>query len=264
MHYNLLSRTGQNNSNNLCVFKTHGIYGRSLFNDLSRMYRQHTICIMEHDFWHQRWQDDKLGFHLPEANPLLVQYASRLNLSPGDEVFVPLCGKTLDMTWLREQGYDVVGIELSKIALEAFFKENEIGYRELQAGDFSVYHSLGYTLYGGDFFALNAAALQSCKVVYDRAALVAFPPEMRQRYVQHLKYITPANCPILLITLEYNEGEMDGPPFSLPFEEVVELYGDTFNIEPLHEDDGLQTHPEMQERGLGALRESVLLLTPKD
>ncbi len=218
---------------------------------------------MEHDFWHQRWQDDKLGFHLPEANPLLLQYASRLNLSPGDEVFVPLCGKTLDMVWLREQGYDVVGIELSKIALEAFFKENEVGYRELQAGDFSIYHSLGYTLYGGDFFALNAAALQSCNAVYDRAALVAFPPEMRQRYVQHLKYITPANCPILLITLEYNEGEMDGPPFSLPFEEVVELYGDTFNIEPLHEDDGLQTHPEMQERGLGALRESVLLLTPK-
>lgn len=219
---------------------------------------------MEHDFWHKKWQDDKLGFHLPEANPLLLQYASRLNLSSGDEVFVPLCGKSLDMVWLRQQGYDVVGIELSRIALEAFFKENEIGYRELQAGDFSIYHSLGYTLYGGDFFALNAAALQSCNAVYDRAALVAFPLEMRQRYAQYLKYIISSHCSMLLITLEYNEGEMDGPPFSVSYDEVVELYGDTFNIEPLHEGDGFEIHPELRERGLGSLRESVLLLTPRD
>lgn len=219
---------------------------------------------MEHDFWHQRWQDDKLGFHLPEANPLLLQYVSRLNLVPGDEVFVPLCGKTLDMVWLREQGYDVVGIELSKIALEAFFTENKIGYRELQAGDFSIYHSPGYTLHGGDFFALNAAALQSCNAVYDRAALVAFPAEMRQRYARHLTYIIPRHCSLLLITLEYNEGEMDGPPFSVSYDEVVELYGDTFNIEPLHGGDGFEIHPELRERGLGSLRESVLLLTPKD
>lgn len=219
---------------------------------------------MEHDFWHKKWQDDKLGFHLPEANPLLLQYASRLNLSPGDEVFVPLCGKSLDMVWLRQQGYDVVGIELSRIALEAFFKENEIGYRALQAGDFSIYHSLGYTLYGGDFFALNAAALQSCNAVYDRAALVAFPLEMRQRYAQYLKYIISSHCSMLLITLEYNEGEMDGPPFSVSYDEVVELYGDTFNIEPLHEGDGFEIHPELRERGLGSLRESVLLLTPRD
>ena len=215
---------------------------------------------MEHDYWHRKWQDEKIGFHRSEFNPLLMQYFPRLALNKGDEVFVPLCGKSLDMLWLKRQGYEVIGIELSKLALDAFFYDNDIGYRELQSGEFSIYRAMGYTLYCGDFFQLNAAVLQDCKAVYDRAALIAFSDEMRKQYVEHLMVITPEQCPILLVTLEYPQAEMDGPPFSVSEEEVKVLFGDTHNIEQLHGQDALAENAHLQEKGISQLNEKVYLL----
>ena len=217
---------------------------------------------MDHNFWHQRWQQDKIGFHLAEANPLLVKYGSDLGLFSGDEVFVPLCGKSLDMIWLREQGYFVVGIEVSDLALKSFFESNKIPFRNLQAGEFNIYQANGYMLYSGDFFALNAAVIQSCKLVYDRASLVAFPEEIRTQYVHHLLSIIPDEASIFLITLEYPQEQMTGPPFSVPKSEIESLFGDRYNLEILSEKEVLADHDHFQQQGLTSLLETAILLTP--
>jgi thiopurine S-methyltransferase len=218
---------------------------------------------MDHDFWHQRWQQDKIGFHLAETNPLLIKYQPDLGLSSGDEIFVPLCGKSQDMLWLREQGYQVVGIELSDLALKSFFENNNIPHRKLQAGEFNIYQSNGYRLYGGDFFALNAAVIQSCKLVYDRAALIAFPEEMRKQYVHHLLSIIPDNASIFLITLDYPQAQMTGPPFSVSKSEVETLFSDRYDLELLGEEDVLAGHEKFKQQGLTHLRESAYLLIPR-
>jgi len=217
---------------------------------------------MDHNFWHQRWQQDKIGFHLEEANPLLVKYGPGLGLSPGDEVFVPLCGKSLDMIWLREQGFSVVGIEVSDLALKSFFESNTIPCRNLQAGEFNIYQANGYMLYSGDFFALNAAVIQSCKLVYDRASLVAFPEDMRTQYVHHLLSIIPTVASIFLITLQYSQEQMAGPPFSVPKSEIESLFGDRYNLEILSEKDVLADHDHFRQQGLTSLLETAILLTP--
>lgn len=218
---------------------------------------------MDHDFWHQRWQQDTIGFHLPETNPLLIKYQSDLGLSSGGEVFVPLCGKSLDMLWFREQGQQIVGIELSDLALKAFFESNSIPYRNLQAGEFNIYQANGYMLYAGDFFALNAAVVQSCKLVYDRASFIAFPEEMRTQYAHHLLSIIPAEASIFLITLEYPQEQMSGPPFSVPKSKVESLFGDRYSIQVLSEENVLAAHDKFREQGLTELRESAFLLTPR-
>ena len=65
---------------------------------------------MEPDFWHQKWQSNEIGFHKAEANPLLVEHFSALGLDAGARVFVPLCGKTLDIRWLLAQGLSLIHI----------------------------------------------------------------------------------------------------------------------------------------------------------
>lgn len=226
-----------------------------------------SICIsykmtMEHDFWHQRWQQEKTGFHLPETNPLLIEHQEKLDLSPGDEVFVPLCGKSQDMFWFQKQGCQVIGVELSEIALNAFFESNNIPVKKLKSGEFNLFQSQGLMLYGGDFFKLSLAVTQSCKLIYDRAALIALPDEMRTLYAQHLLKITPADAQILLITLEYPQDEMAGPPFSVTKSEVEVVFSTHFEINILSDRDVLAAHEKFFDQGLTSLRETAYLLKP--
>jgi len=221
------------------------------------------VTTMDHDFWHQRWLQDKIGFHLDEPNPLLVKFFAELGLSRGDEVFVPLCGKSMDMRWLHDQGLHVIGIELSDLALDSFIESNKLACRRLQAGEFNICHADGYTLYGGDFFAMNAAVIQHCKLVYDRAALIAFPEDMRVKYAHYMLSIIPEEASIFMITLEYNQDQMSGPPFSVTRSEVESLYGDRFKLQELSKENVLAAHDRFREQGLTELTESVYLLTPR-
>lgn len=186
---------------------------------------------MEHHFWLERWKQDQIGFHQAEINQYLSEHWEQLGLPPGAPVFVPLCGKSLDMLWLREQGHPVLGVELSEKAVAAFFAENDIAADTRRDGDFMVYTSDDLELLTGDFFALRPQHLHGVCAVYDRASLIALPPPMRAAYARHMASLLPVGAHILLITMEYPAGALDGPPFSVSEEEVHTLFEGDFSVE---------------------------------
>jgi thiopurine S-methyltransferase len=214
---------------------------------------------MEADFWHNRWKNNLTGFHLDEVNPHLIQNWSALNLKPGARVFVPLCGKTLDLIWLAEQGYQVVGIELSPLAIETFFAENNLTVRRSDIGGLEFWHSENISLFCGDFFNLTTEILGKIDAVYDRASLIALPPAMRQDYAAKLISLTQL-APKLLITLEYDQAKMDGPPFSVSNDEVITLYQKDYVVHQCVAQDVLDDNPRFREKGLEFMKECVYQL----
>ncbi len=214
---------------------------------------------MDADFWHQRWRDNLIGFHQPTVNPHLQMYWSRLGVTPGNTVFVPLCGKSLDMCWLAEC-HPVVGVELSARAVEDFYRENGLQPTRRDDGPFSVCEAAGVTLYCGNFFDLQPAQTAKIAAAYDRAALIALPTHMRSAYAEQLRQLVPPGTPMLLITMEYDQAQMQGPPFSVEPGEVEALFGADWRIESLHRADILDNEPRFRERGLSRLAEHIYLL----
>lgn len=219
---------------------------------------------MKAGFWHERWESDQLGFHQEAVNGLLVELWPRLGLAADATVFVPLCGKSRDMHWLRERGHEVIGVELSPIAVRDFFSETGIEAGSTPHGALERFEGGGYRLFCGDLFELGAAELAEVRGVYDRASLIALPPAMRRDYATHLRRILPARCSILLITLDYDPTRMDGPPHSVPVVEVEALFGgsgdDAFAIEPLWSSGPVEPPAPFPERGLDRWTETVLHL----
>lgn len=216
---------------------------------------------MDADFWHDRWENNLTGFHLDEVNPYLKANWSKLNLKPGDRVFVPLCGKTLDLIWLVDQGFKVIGIELSPLAVEAFFSENSLSAKKTQLGGLDFWQAGNISLICGDFFALTAEILGPVNGVYDRASLVALPPAMREEYAAKLTEITQS-APKLLVTLEYEQSKMDGPPFSVSEKEVKSLYQAHYTVKQLTAQDVLGDNEKFRSRGLEYMNECIYQLEP--
>jgi len=187
---------------------------------------------MEPDYWHQRWADNQIGFHQADGEPLLAAHFSVLGLQAGHRVYVPLCGKTGDIAWLLSQGVAVVGVELSETAVKALFAGLGCEPRVSQHGEHRHYAADHIDIYVGDYFTLGAADLGTVDAIYDRAALVALPPPMRARYAQHLM-ATTARAPQLLITYDYDQALVDGPPFSVPADEVAAHYQADYTVTPL-------------------------------
>ena len=184
---------------------------------------------MHVDFWHQKWQKSEIGFHLPEANPLLVEYFHLLKLKPGARLFLPLCGKTLDIAWLLAQGCRVVGAELSAVAIDDLFKHLGVVPTVNQVGALLHYRAPNIDIFVGDVFRLSVAVLGYVDAVYDRAALVALPAEMRKDYTAHLMALT-YYAPQLLICFEYDQALQAGPPFSVDAEEVGQHYQTAYQL----------------------------------
>ncbi|MGA9666206.1 MAG: thiopurine S-methyltransferase [Gallionella sp.] len=216
---------------------------------------------MKKDFWLERWQREEIGFHQDDFNPHLRRYWQDMRLAPGSPVFVPLCGKSRDMLWLREQGHRVLGVELSDIAVQAFFRENGYVPNHGPHGKFRHCEANGITILCGDFFDLGKEDLADVQAVYDRASLIVLPPEMRERYVRHLVSILPPATRILLITVDYPQPEMQGPPFSVSIGEVETLYRDYAGVRLLEKLDVLEQSPRFQQRGLSRLQENIFMLT---
>lgn len=217
---------------------------------------------MEPDFWLQRWREQKIGFHQAEINAYLQQYWQQLGPDSSGRVFVPLCGKSRDMLWLKQQGHDVLGNEISPLAVEDFFSEADLLSEPVvrEAENFVHWAADGIDILCGDFFHLTPKHLEGCGLVYDRASLVALPQSMRQKYVEHLTSILPAGAGILLVTMEYPQQQMDGPPFSVSHEEVLALYQADYRLKLLKQFDMLADNPRFKERGLTSLVENVYLL----
>lgn len=211
---------------------------------------------MDAHFWHERWQRGEIGFHKSRANPLLVRWWSQLKLAPGSAVCVPLCGKSLDLLWLRDQGHRVLGIELSRSALDDFARENQLLLRWRRQEPFDLAEGQGMQLLAGDFFSAQRKQVERIAAVYDRAALIALPTDMRARYVEHMMSILPAGWQMLLVTLDYPQAERPGPPFSVSDVEVRRLFSNC-NIILLDDQDVLDDHAMFRQQGMTQLRERV-------
>jgi thiopurine S-methyltransferase len=208
---------------------------------------------MDTAYWDQRWNDGRTGWHQAAPTPLLLKHWPSLQLASDTRVFVPLAGKSRDMPWLVSQGHRVLGVELSRLAVEQFFAEGGLE-PEATSSRYGVHYKAGgIEIICGDAFGLDAAALADCNAVFDRAALIALPPELRQRYVRNLHARLPLGCRGLLITLEYPQHEKNGPPFSVPESEVHGLYGDDWHVDEIERRDILAQQPSFIEEGVTAL-----------
>ena len=216
---------------------------------------------MEHNFWHQRWQNKQIGFHLAEANPLLVRHFARLEVKQGARLFLPLCGKTLDIAWLLNQGYSIVGVELSQIAIDELFANLGMSPKIEMLGDVLHYSAntpeQSIDIFVGDIFAVTPSMLGKVDAVFDRAALVALPEEMRQHYAMQIMALS-AHAPQLLVCFVYDQSLQAGPPFSVDSTIVSSLYGKFYDftlLENVTVDGGL--------KGVCPADEEVWLLQPK-
>ncbi len=219
------------------------------------------VAKMKKEFWLERWERSEIGFHQNEINPYLLRFWEALSHPSGREVFVPLCGKSLDMVWLRQQGCKVLGVELSALAVQDFFAEQKITPTHSKTSKFEHCEADGIRILCGDFFDLDRSDTAQVGAVYDRASLVALPPEMRERYARHLAEILPKGTKILLITFDYPQEEMAGPPFAVSIKEVEALYSGCAGIRLLAQEDVLEQNPRFKQRGMSRMQENIFLLT---
>ena len=220
---------------------------------------------MDVEFWLERWKRGEAAFHQQHVNPYLGYYYGEMG-PPAEKrsqlrVFVPLCGKSRDLWWLQQNGYASVGVECSELAIEQFFTEHKLDFVKFDLNNHVSYRSDRLEILLGDFFALNSDDTGSITDVFDRASLIAFPAEMRRKYVRKIIELQQPGTRTLLITLSYPENEMNGPPFSVTEQEVHELYQDYFTIEKLAVKNILDDEPRFKERGLTALTETAYKLT---
>lgn len=203
------------------------------------------------DFWHERWQRGAIGFHRSDVHPLLKRYWSDVAGRSRDPVLVPLSGKSLDLHWLVERGHAVDGVEIDPIAVRSFFEEASLVPDVADCGRLDRWRAGPLTLWEGDFFDFRTE--RQFELFYDRAALIALPPEQRPGYLDHLAGQSAPGARGLLITLEYPQEIMDGPPYSVPQAELDA--SESFEFELLERIDALPDHPRFAERGLPRLYE---------
>ena len=220
---------------------------------------------MEAEYWLKRWREGRTGWHRSEVMPLLVQHWSALNVPRGSRVLVPLCGKSLDMLWLVQQGMRVLGVDVSPVAIESFLAENQLHARTRGEADGTHYEITNASgeieIINGDAFALDPDEVAQCNVFYDRAALIAMPAPMRRRLVDELYVQLPAGSAGLLITLAYPGNEMQGPPFSVDDAEVHDLFDKRWQVDRLEYRDILASQPSFSNQGVSALHTGVYALT---
>jgi len=220
---------------------------------------------MEIDFWLERWSRGEAAFHQDHINPYLGYYYGEMGPALEQRsdlrVFVPLCGKSKDLEWLRQNGYESVGVECSDLAVKQFFAEQQLNYTMLNLKNHVGYKADKLEILLGDFFTLQADDIGNITDIYDRASLIALPKEMRREYVNKITGLQKPGIRTLLITLTYPENEMDGPPFSVSEEEVNELYRDNFRVEKLAAKSILEDEPRFKQRGLTSLTETAYKLT---
>jgi len=215
---------------------------------------------VDREFWHERWRTRQIGFHQSSPHPFLERWWPSLGALPGDRVYVPLCGKSLDMIWLGVRGHPVVGSELSEIAVREFFGEFGPAASE-QHGPFNRHVSGTCEILEGDALLLTPELLGPVQAAYDRAALVALPPAMRVTYALRFAELLPAGSRVLLIGFEYAQHLREGPPFSVEPDEIEALYGSRFAIRELERVDIIADSPKFMEHGIESLYEVAYCLT---
>lgn len=212
---------------------------------------------MDRNYWLKRWSDNETGFHNDKPHPLLVKHFKSLEIKKGTTVLVPLCGKSLDLVWIASQGHRTVGVEFSQTAAEQFFDKLKVRPDVSRTDGLQKYQSENLEIFVGDFFDTSSKHFGEISAVYDRAALVALPLDLRQRYTTHIKDITH-KASQLLICYKYNQELMKGPPFIVSLEEVKNHY------EKSHKVSHLDTAPSNQLKGEVFAEETIYLLKKRE
>jgi thiopurine S-methyltransferase len=209
---------------------------------------------MDASFWQGRWKEGRLGWHEGRPNSLLEAHLGQLGKEK--RVFVPLCGKSEDLAFLAERGHSVVGVELVPEGLRAFFAEHRMEPRVSRQGRFEKLEAGPITLLAGDVFDLTPHDLAGCDALYDRAAVIALPQATRVRYAAHLRTLMPKGSRGLVVTLEYPQDKMEGPPFSVSEAELRQLYRG-LEVTPLEERPW--ESPKQREVGVAGLERCYLI-----
>ncbi|MDV7104323.1 thiopurine S-methyltransferase [Vibrio sp. TH_r3] len=213
--------------------------------------------MRDKEFWHSKWASNQIGFHLDDVNPLLIKFWDKVRPNASDKVLVPLCGKSEDLIWLAQRHQSVQGVEISDIAVRSFFSEHFYTPMVVKLdASHELYQFDELSIYVGDFFT---APIENVDIVYDRAALVALPEDMREEYVNRLKTVLNQGGRILLVTLDYVQTEMSGPPFSVADAELRRLFTE-YKLTLLNRDDADDQHPKITKSGLSRFAELVWLI----
>ena len=213
--------------------------------------------------WQQCWRDRNIEFHQKTVNQLLIRYWHSLNLAAGSRIFVPLCGKSLDLLWLAAQGHSVIGVELSPIAVRAFFKNNRMQPARRKQGKFTLWQSGRIDILCGDLFDLTAADLGNVAAIFDRASLTALPEDIRHAYLAQLRKIVPAPCKILLLTTEEPDAdETQDQPFAIA-DEISSLYARAYDIDLSHVESLLEADADPLIKELIRIEHKAYVMTPK-
>ncbi len=226
---------------------------------------------MKIDFWEERWSNNQIGFHQDSVNPYLTYFYGEKGPAPERreklKVFVPLCGKSKDLLWLSQNGYKVFAVECSDRAVKDFFEENGVNYKHAKKDGYGLYQSSDQEsiieILQGDFFGLGEKDLDNVTDIFDRASLIALPETMRKQYADKMAELQKPQLRTLLVTLTFDQAEMNGPPFSVTEEEVRDLYSESFSIEKLCFKEIINEEPGLRKRGLTALVETVYKLVKK-
>lgn len=219
---------------------------------------------MEISYWQSRWLKENIGWHMDEVYPLLAEFWPRLGLKEGARVLVPLCGKSLDLLWLANQNLHITGVEVSERAVLQFFREHGIEAKKSYKASFKIFRSENIEIWTGDFLKMKPSYLPDIDAIYDKAALIALPGNQREPYAGTLKELCNPHTQIMLNTFEYEQNEMNGPPFAVFKEELEELFGSLFTIDLLHEESIFNKLVKFRQRGLSSyLIEKLYHLRPR-
>ena len=210
--------------------------------------------------WLKFWENNETNWHGDNVTQELIEYFELFELEPRDKVFVPLCGKSLDMLYIMNQGFSVIGVEISEIGVRQFFNENNLTYKITKVDDFDLYSTENLEIYCGDFFALTSKHLNKVKSVFDRKSLIALEPEVRQKYVKHLNDIISVGARILLVTLQYPQHQMSGPPFSVNKSEVESLFSMTFESQELRSFNDIENGSKLERAGVDYINNAAYCL----
>ena len=230
---------------------------------------------VDNDFWFDCWEkNNKLGLNQEAPNATLIKYFSTLSLPKKSRVFVPLCGKSIDMIWLLEQNMEVVGVELSPLAIQAFFEENNLQYTKKTLGEFNLWQAKDrpITLLEGDIFLFESTDQSDLELlipapfdfVYDRASLIALPTKIRKNYYDLYKSLMGSKSKALLLTIEYESPKFEGPPFSVPEKEVISSLESVFNINLLGHEKIKTLSPRFLESGLKEISQKAYRIEKRE
>jgi len=214
---------------------------------------------MDLEFWKKAWVDGRTAFHQGQTSPHLVRHLPLLNIKENDHILLPLCGKTLDLLYLQDMNLKVTGIEISELAIEQFQAEHPREYKRAQKNNFTVYQNQKLEIWNGDFFEFHSEITSPIHYVFDRAAMVALPFELRKQYAQKLCEFLKLGAKLLLVTFEYPQEKVQGPPFSVTRSEV-EIFYKEFKVQEIYREAATVTGPKFVEAGINQVENVCYLI----